>query len=135
MDAMRLIASGKAAVDGIKLLYDYAEDIKDISKRGEYMRIIGQLSVDLAETQVKLAAQLEEGVSNREKIRNLEKELEELKNPSFRLVLKDGFYYKENEDTKYCTGCYDENKKLIIVTALSQHLKAYKCPVCKNVYQ
>ena len=75
MDALKLITAGKAALDNLKLLNQYAEEIQDIKKRGEFMRIIGQLNLELAETQMRLATQIQENVSNQEKIRNLEEKL------------------------------------------------------------
>ncbi|WP_445634502.1 hypothetical protein NSTC745_06326 [Nostoc sp. DSM 114161] len=135
MDALKLITAGKAALDGVKLLNQYAEEIKDTQKRGEFMRIIGQLSIELAETQMKLAEQIQENIDNKQKIKLLEEEIEKLKDPANKVILKAGLYYKENGDGGYCTGCYDNNKKLIRVAETPGGLKMYQCPVCKCIYK
>ena len=132
MDALKLITAGKSALDGIKLLNQYAEEIKDTQKRGEFMRIIGQLSIELAETQMKLTGQIQEGIENKQKIKLLEEEIEKLKDPASKVILKDGFYYKEDGDGGFCTGCYDNSKKLIRVKQLPG-LIMQQCPVCKTV--
>lgn len=133
MDALKLITAGKSALDGIKLLNQYAEEIKDTQKRGEFMRIIGQLSIELAETQMRLAEQIQESIGNKQKIKTLEEEIEKLKNPASKVFLKDGLYYKENGDGGFCTGCYDNNKKLIRVIEPLAGFKMHQCPVCKTV--
>ncbi len=136
MDALKLITAGKSALDGIKLLNQYAEEIKDTQKRGEFMRIIGQLSIELAETQMRLAEQIQESIGNKQKIKTLEEEIEKLKNPASKVILKDKLYYKEDGDGDggFCTGCYDNNKKLIRVTQVLG-LMAHQCPVCKTVFK
>ncbi|WP_322685697.1 hypothetical protein [Nostoc sp. DedQUE07] len=135
MDALKLITAGKSALDGIKLLNQYAEEIKDTQKRGEFMRIIGQLSIELAETQMKLAEQIQDSIENKQKIKVLEDEIEQLKNPNVKVIWKNGLYYKENGDGGYCTGCYDNNKKLIRVTEPLPGFKLYQCPVCQSTYK
>ena len=138
MDALKLITTGKAAIDGIKLLTGYAEEIQDIQKRGEFMRIIGQLSIELAETQMKLAEQIQNSISDKQNIKILEAQIESLKNPGLQPILKDGLYYEENGDGGYCTGCYDRDKKLIRVISLAEIYKplgSYKCPSCNTKYK
>ncbi|QLE42207.1 hypothetical protein FD723_18480 [Nostoc sp. C052] len=120
MDALKLITAGKSALDGIKLLNQYAEEIKDTQKRGEFMRIIGQLSIELAETQMKLAGQIQENIENQQKIKLLEEEIKKLKDPASKVIFKDGFYYKEDGDGEFCTACYDSDKKLIRVKKSSR---------------
>ncbi len=134
MDALKLITAGKSAIDGIKLLNQYAEEIKDTQKRGEFMRIIGQLSIELAETQMRLAEQIQESIENKQKIKTLEEEIEKLKDPSCKVIWKNGLYYKENGEGGFCTGCYDSNKKLIRVTQLPGFM-THQCPVCKTLFR
>ena len=47
-ELFQAIAAGKNVVDGLKTLRSYADEIKDVTKRGEFMRIIGELSLELA---------------------------------------------------------------------------------------
>lgn len=135
MDALKLVTTGKAALDGIKLLYEYAEDIKDKQRYGEFMRIIGLLQLELAETNQKLAEKIDAETEYKKRIKQLEKEIEDLKNPENKVEFKDGFYYKENDENAYCTGCYDSNKKLIHIIQLPAALGMKQCPVCKRVYK
>ncbi len=137
LDALKAITAGKAAIDGIKVLKEYANEIKDVQKRGEFMRIIGGLSIELAETQMKLAEQTQDNINLRDKINALEKEVEKLKNPKSKPIIKDELYYIE-DDGPFCPACYDNNNKLIRVSEAPDALKAlgrYRCPVCKAKYK
>ncbi|MBG1270797.1 hypothetical protein [Nostoc sp. WHI] len=137
LDALKAITSGKAAIDGIKVLAEYADGIKDVQKRGEFMRIIGELSIKLAETQMKLAEQTQDNINLKEKINALEKEVEKLKNPKSKPIIKDGLYYIE-DDGPFCPGCYDNNNKLIRVSEAPDAMKVlgrYRCQVCKAQYK
>jgi chromosome segregation ATPase len=82
-----------------------------------------------------ITAYKEENAEIKQKIKTLEKELETLKNPEYKVIFKKGLYYKENGEGGYCTGCYDNNKKLINVIELPGGLDMKRCPVCKAVYK
>lgn len=134
-ELFQAIGAGKSVLGGLKTLAAYAEDVKDVGKRGEFMRIIGELSLDLAETQIKLAERLTETAELKAQINILKKEIEKLKNPETKLVVRDGVYYGQGNDGPFCTGCYDNNKKLIRVTELGETfmpMGKYKCPICKS---
>ncbi len=137
VDPLKAITAGKGAIDGLKILAQYAEEVKDIQKRGEFMRIIGELSLELAETQMRLAEQIRETDNLKEKIVSLEKEIENLKNPTSKLVIKNGLYYTEDSDGPFCTACYDSKGQTIRVSEMPrvmQTIGKYKCPVCNAVY-
>jgi hypothetical protein len=139
MDALKIIGATKAVIDGLKTLNDYAEDIEDTQKRGEFMRIIGNLSTELAETQIKLAAQIRENNELQEKVRLLQKEVENLKNPDLQLRFENGYYYEKDGKHPFCTACYDSQKKAIRLTLPSRILKQaqgakYVCPICNALY-
>ncbi|MBD1903717.1 hypothetical protein NDI44_27400 [Trichocoleus sp. DQ-A3] len=134
VDGLKAITAGKAAIDGLKVLAQYAEEVKDTQKRGELMRIIGELSVKLAETQISLAEQLQENHNLKEEVSTLKKENDKLKSPNFKPMVRDGLYYVY-DDGPFCTGCYDNKGKLIRVTKLPNStttIRRYKCPVCNN---
>jgi hypothetical protein len=136
-ELFQVIGAGRAIVDGLKTLATYADEVKDISKRGEFMRIIGELSLNLAETQIKLSDRIREIDELKEQASNLQKEIENLKDPKTKLILKLGLYYSESGDGPFCTGCSDNNQKRIRVNELSGSFKAlgkYKCPVCEAKY-
>jgi hypothetical protein len=134
-ELFQAISAGKAVVDGLKTLATYADEVKDIGKRGEFMRIIGELSLDLAETQIKLSDRIREIDGLREQVNSLQKEIENLKNPETKLVIKDGLYYGPDNDGPFCTGCYDSKQKIIRLTKRSDAFRVlgiYKCPACGN---
>lgn len=136
-EIFQAIAASRTAVDGLKTLATYANEVKDVSKRGEFMKIIGELSLELAETQIRLAEKIRESDGFREQIINLQKEIENLKNPDTKLVIKNKLYYTPNGDGPFCTGCYDSNRKTIRVIELTGDFRdfgAYRCPICNNVY-
>ena len=136
-DAFKAVAAGKAAIDGLKLLTQYVNDIKDVQKRGELMRIIGQLNLELAETQTRFAEQILEANTLKDKVRFLEKRIEDLENPAFKVTARDGTYYKETGDGPFCTTCYDTKKQLVRLTNFPQEMKElgkYQCPSCKAIF-
>jgi hypothetical protein len=130
------VSAGKAAIDGLKLLAQYADEVKDVSKRGEFMRIIGELSLELAETQIKLSGHIRENDELKEQLGTLQKKIETLENPNSTLTIKDGVYYNSESDGPFCTGCYDSKKKTIRLSELPSVMRVlgkYQCPIC-NVY-
>lgn len=136
-ELFQAIAASKNVVDGLKTLSAYANEIKDVTKRGEFMKVIGELSLELAETQIKLAEQLREVDALKQQVSQLEKENKKLRDPEETLHIKNGLYYKPDDDGPFCTACYDKDRKSIRVTALSgdfRFLGEYKCPVCNTVY-
>lgn len=136
VDGFKAITAGKAAVDGLKALAQYADEVKDTQKRGEFMRIIGELSLELAETQIRLAEQLRENDSLKEELNALKKEIDKLKNQNSEPIVIDGLYFVDGNGP-FCTGCYDNQKKLVRVNEMPkvmQDLGKYKCPVCKTPY-
>ena len=136
-EVFQAIGAGKSIVDGLKTLTTYADEVKDISKRGEFMRIIGELSLSLAETQIKLSDRIGEIDELKKQASNLQKEIEDLKNPKIKLIIRDEMYYTKGGTSPLCTACFDNNNKKIRVTKLSGGFEAlgkYKCPVCNAVY-
>jgi len=137
MEIFQALTAGKNAVDGLRLLANYAEEVKDIQKRGEFMRIVGELSLELAETQIKLADKFRENEGLKERVNKLQKELEDLKNLEIKLVIENGMYYTTEGDGPFCTACYDSNQQRIRVALTPPpmaQLGRYKCPVCKTYF-
>ena len=134
---LQAFTAGKNAIDAIRLLNNYAQDIKNISKRGEFMRIIGELSIELGETKIRLGGAIEE-------VERLKVEIEKLKDPALRLMFdsKLGLYFENNgsaeRSSPFCTGCYDKDKKIIRLSKTPEVLKelgSYKCPACNATYR
>jgi hypothetical protein len=136
-EIFQAVSAGKAAIDGLKSLAQYADEVKDVSKRGEFMRIIGELSLELAETQLKLSGHIRENDELKEQVVILQKKVETLENPDSKLIFKDGLYFTLEGDGPFCTGCYDDKRKTIRLTKLPYAKKAlgkYGCPTCQSYY-
>jgi len=136
-DFVQAVTAGRAAIDGLRSLSTYANEVKDISKRGEFMRVVGELSLELAEVQMRLGETIRENNDLEEQVNTLKKEVESLKNPDTKLMLSSGLYYASQDKDPFCTGCYDNNGKMIRVTKLTGSARTfgeYRCPICNNVY-
>ncbi|MCY7337969.1 MAG: hypothetical protein LH613_17445 [Chamaesiphon sp.] len=136
-EIFQAISATKAAIDGVRSLHQYADEVKDVSKRGEFMRIIGELSIELAETQVRLSGHIRENDELKEQVVTLQKKVETFANPKSKLTFKDDAYYNSENDGPFCTGCYDKNQQTIRLseTPLMQRgLGKYECPICKSKY-
>jgi hypothetical protein len=136
-EIFQAVSAGKAAIDGLKSLAQYADEVKDVSKRGEFMRIIGELSLELAETQIKLSGHIRENDELKEQLVTIQKKVEILENPNSTLTIKDGVYYNSENDGPFCTGCYDSKKKIIRLSELPSVMRVlgkYGCPICKINY-
>jgi hypothetical protein len=137
-EIFQAISATKAAIDGVRSLHQYADEVKDVSKRGEFMRIIGELSLELAETQLKLSGHIRENDELKEQVVILQKKVETLENPDSKLICKNDVYYdSKSNDGPFCIGCYDNNRKKIRLSNLPYAKKAlgkYECPTCKSNY-
>lgn len=137
-EIFQAISALKSSIDGVRMLSQYDEEVKDVQKRGEFMRIIGELSYELAETRIKLSEQLVQNNSLEEEIDRLKREIDELKNPQTKLLLRNGLYYDAEENALFCTGCYDSQDKKIRVSEVPEGFRTfgrYRCPVCKSYYK
>ena len=134
-ELFQAIGTAKAVADGLKTLISYADEIKDIGKHGEFMRVIGQLKSDLAEAQDRLSEKIREANELGEQVNTLKKDVESLKNPDTKLFIRNGLYYGSDNDGPFCTGCYDNNGKRNRLTELSDTFSVmgtHRCPVCKS---
>jgi hypothetical protein len=137
-DAFKAFGAAKTAMDGIKILTQYVDEIKDAQKHGELMRVISNLSLEMAETKVRLGEQLEKNSSLEQEIRNLREENKKLKSPDSKPIVKDGVYFVK-EDGPFCTRCYDVEMLLVRVvattagTGMRKVAGNYRCPNC-NAY-
>jgi len=48
------LTAGRSALDSLKMLNQYVDEVKDTQKRGEFIWIIGQLNLELDEAQTRL---------------------------------------------------------------------------------
>jgi hypothetical protein len=82
----------------VKQLSQYKNEVGDIQKQGEFMRIIGKLNLELAEAEIALAEQLKEAKRLEGVILELQEENRELKNPSVKLVRRGKLTFREGDD-------------------------------------
>ncbi len=130
-DAFRAISAGKAAIDWMKTLSEYATGVKDVQKHGELMRIIGGLSLELAEIEIRLAEQIKENQQLKEVIAELKAEASQPK-----LIFKNGLYYAPEDNIPFCPSCFEDKKKRIHLKTFSNSLQlpGYRCPICENIF-
>jgi hypothetical protein len=125
IELYQLMTVLKNGGDMLNQLSKYKDEVQDIQKQGEFMRIIGKLNLELANAEIALAQQLREAQKLEDKILELERENKELKNPSVTLVMIDGLYYKEGDEVPFCPNCYDSTGKLSRMTDVGGQL--YTC--------
>jgi hypothetical protein len=136
-DAFRAFSAAKNTADGIKMLRQYVDEIKDAQKHGELMRVIGDLNFEIAETKMQLAEQIQAKTDLGQKVRLLEEENEKLRSSDSKPIFKNGLYYL-NEDERFCTRCYDVDSKRVHVMAINPDFEMkgkYRCPNCKTVFE
>ena len=132
-ELLQAITGMKTMLDSLKILKGYGDEVEDVQKRGEFMRIIGELSLELAETQIRLSGELREKEGLERQVEALQAEIEELKTPAIELVLKGNHYFKENGDGPFCIGCYDDRRRLArILTEKVGPMKILKCSQCTS---
>jgi hypothetical protein len=71
--------------------------------------------------------------------RRAEERVEELERAlkfSKELVLRDGFYWIEGDDTPFCTACWDAKRLAIRIKRLPLpvHHHRFQCPHCETLY-
>ncbi len=103
----------KNGADILKQLSQYKDEVGDIKKQGEFMRIIGKLDLELANAEIALAEQLREAKRFEEIIAELQKENRELKNPSITVVKKGKLTFREGDDVAICPNCYNKARKIV----------------------
>ena len=136
------ITAFKNSVDSLNLLKNYADEIKDTRKRGELMRVIGELSIELGNAQLQLAQQMRANDQLLQDVAKLEAKNEDLRSLKAKLVLnEDNFLYSEDGAGPFCTACYyDRGKTMPLHNMMNDKLRAvrqtsaYFCPACSAKY-
>ncbi len=107
------------------------DEMKEI---GDLIRKAGD--IELYRRIVKLEGEVAD--LTREKRRGEERieELERALKFSKQLVLKDGFYWVEGDDTPFCTACWDAKRLAIRIKRLPLpvHHHRFQCPHCETLY-
>ena len=134
---IRSISSG---IDVVKKLTELAFKTQNIELQEGVLSLrekLAEAKEALLEAKEEISSCRENDLENKQRIKTLEKEIESLKNPEFKIVFKNGAYYKENNEHPLCTGCYDNNGKQILLNEMNPTFKSiasHTCPVCKAKY-
>ncbi len=103
-------------------------DLANASKDAKSKLLIADLTIQLADVKMRLAELIEENAI-------LKSELKRESSSRSEITLKDGLYFTESGDGPFCTGCYDDRKKLIRLTEMGRKFRDlghYTCPSCKS---
>ncbi len=117
-------ASTKHVFDG-SLVKQLREISKNVSE-AKFRNLLADLSIELADAKLKIAALKEELAVQTEGIRELKRTPDAKSKPP---GMKWGCYQFEGDDRLYCTACYDTNGLKSATNRLNT--KFQQCPVCK----
>ncbi|MBE9224005.1 hypothetical protein IQ264_00750 [Phormidium sp. LEGE 05292] len=131
-DIAKAVMGVSAGIDAIKKLGDLAVKSQNLELREGILSLREQLleaKDALLDAKEQVSNYKEENATLKTRITELEQRLANGKE-EIKLTVKKGGYYKEDGDGPYCTGCYDNDKKLIRVTDVGP---IWRCPVCRSV--
>lgn len=80
------------------------------------------------EAQQALYESLEENQKLKERVKQLENDLEISKE----LVFRNKLYYMEGDDIPFCPRCWEGNRKMIHLKGVEFAVDRYNCPECKQ---
>jgi hypothetical protein len=108
--------------------------IYELVKTGNTSKLlleISNLEKEFADLQISYAALQKENLALNEKIQSFEKDRNE---PP---IYKNGAYYSQKGDGPFCSGCYDNGKKLMRLSETPSSMRkmaTHICPVCDKGY-
>ena len=117
-------ASGKHVFDG-SLVKQLREISKNVSE-AKFRNLLADLSIELADAKLKIAALKEELAVQTEGIRELKRTPDAKSKPPGMKWACDQF---EGDDRLYCAACYDTNGLKSATNRLNTKFR--QCPVCK----
>jgi hypothetical protein len=107
--------------------------LREINKNvesAEFSNALADLSLELAQLKSELATVLDENTQ-------LKKQLATTQEPKPDLEFRGGAYFRGGSEGPFCSGCYDNNSKLVRMAPVLEKLKrlaSHICPVCKATY-
>lgn len=106
-------------------------ELPSLKKDADAQAAIAKMQVELAELNIKIAELLHENLG-------LKEELKKAATQEIEVILKNGLYYKKQDDSgPFCTHCYDSQKKFIRVQELPltfARIGRWTCNSCKAKY-
>jgi hypothetical protein len=124
-----IVSSISTAITIAKRLKEISSNIQD----AEFKNLLADLSLELADTKLRLSEIVVENSELKEEVAKLMHS----KSIGDELVFKDGLYYTDNGDGPFCPGCYDTGGKKIRTPEQQghgRHFGKYKCPSCDEFY-
>ena len=124
-----LVTSISTAISIAKRLNEIAKNIQD----AEFKNLLADLSLELADTKLKLS----EVISENAELKNEVTTLKHTKGGSEKLVFKNQMYYTTEGDGPFCPGCYDTKGAKIRIPEQKghgAHFGKYRCPSCGEFY-
>lgn len=121
------IRSVSAGLDLLKKAANLAEQ----TKNAELIELLANSRLEIAEAKIALAEAKEQGLKIEQENRQLKEALEGKNQP----ILRDGFYYKADNDGPFCTCCHDTKTQFVRVVVLTGRVpRIFQCPSCKTTY-
>ena len=120
-----------AGVAGAVVVVKKLLELKTIAKDAEAKLLIADLQLQLADVKTTAADLMNEKLQLAERLRRATEP------PP--VMIKEGLYFKEDEDGPFCTTCYDRDGKMIrLIRANLKEMHAmghtHHCGVCKMRY-
>jgi chromosome segregation ATPase len=139
-DITAAVRGVSASIDAVKKLADLAVKSQNLELREGILNLREQLleaKDALLDAKQELSACKEENAALKAENTKLRQELEVIPSQANEIVYRDGAYFKNNAegrpvDGPFCTGCYDNNKKLIRLNQPIMGTRILICPVCES---
>jgi hypothetical protein len=128
-ELVQALTAVKNTTDIVKLISEYSKEIDDKQKYSEFMRCISNLNLEIAKTEDALSKQIRESTKLEEKIAELEKENQKLKNPSVLLVKRGKLYYVGDAEDPICPNCHKKGDEVIMSNIIDM---VFTCSQCQH---
>jgi regulator of replication initiation timing len=131
LDLGSAITTASSAIDVVKKLTELAGKTQNI----ELQEGAIELRTQILEIKEALLKAKEENYELREENTLFKEKITRLETITDIPTFKNGAYYKSDEDGPYCTGCYDQDRKLIrLAPPTVKSVPICLCPKCKTIY-
>ena len=118
-----------AVANSIQIVSRLREINKNV-ENAEFSNALADLGLELAQLKSELASVLDENTL-------LKAQLATVQEPKPDLEYKAGAYFKNGVEGPFCSGCYDNNGKLVRMSPVpgrGSRLASHICPVCNAIY-
>jgi uncharacterized coiled-coil protein SlyX len=129
---MDIVTNLSTAISLAKRLREISKNIEEAEFKNVLAELMSELAdakLDAASLKEKLAALMEENLNLKSHFESAAKSA--LNPPS---GTKHGLYYWEDDESLYCTACWDSKSAKSRVTSINRAGIKWLCPVCKAYY-